>query len=563
MVYQPIEEHSRRSIGSSTVMLIVWALAWMIDPLGVAGEPLSLQLSYQQPLQPHAAQFHRKTRHETWEGSQTAVIICDMWDSHHCVNAVRRATELAPRIDAMVDAMRKRGGLIVHAPSSCMKHYDTHPARERAKGTSLSKHLPPSIESWCDRIPSEEMDRYPLDQSEGGEDDDADEHRQWASRLAAMGRNPKSPWIKQIDTIRIDEAKDYISDDGKEIWSILEKHGIKNVLLVGVHTNMCVLGRPFGLRRLASNGLNVALVRDLTDTMYDPKAWPYVSHFTGTDLIVQHIERYVCPTVASDQILGGKPFRFYEDRRPRLAIVIAEDEYKTEETLPAFAAIHLHPRFSVDIIHGSLTNRSDIPGLDRLKDADAVLVSVRRRPLSIEDTQLVRQFIAQGKPVIGIRTASHAFSVKDKASEGLVSWTEFDADVLGGNYRGHYAPQQKTTFRLLDNQGTAFEPWRLGSFQTGGTLYKTAPLAAGTRVLLEGHVEGEGPHPVAWTFVRSDGGRTFYTSLGHADDFAQKEFVQLLSTGIHWACGLPAPSLEETSRQIEKYRSGKGKQRRE
>jgi hypothetical protein len=56
------------------------------------------------------------------------------------------------------------------------------------------------------------------------------------------------------------------------------------------------------------------LVRDLTDTMYNPKMPPMVNHFEGTRLIVAHIEKFVCPTIASDQLLGGKEFRFAGDR---------------------------------------------------------------------------------------------------------------------------------------------------------------------------------------------------------------------------------------------------------
>ena len=57
-------------------------------------------------------------------------------------------------------------------------------------------------------------------------------------------------------------------------------------------------------------GVNVVLMRDLTDSMYNPKSWPYVSHAEGTSLIIAHIEKHVCPTITSDQILGGKPFEF-------------------------------------------------------------------------------------------------------------------------------------------------------------------------------------------------------------------------------------------------------------
>ena len=87
------------------------------------------------------------------------------------------------------------------------------------------------------------------------------------------------------------------------------------MILLGVHTNMCVLGRPFGLRQMAKNGKNVVLMRDMTDTMYNPERWPYVSHFDGTDLIVEHIEKFVCPTITSVDFLGGEPFRFKNDRR--------------------------------------------------------------------------------------------------------------------------------------------------------------------------------------------------------------------------------------------------------
>ena len=117
------------------------------------------------------------------------------------------------------------------------------------------------------------------------------------------------------ETIEIDESKDIISDKGDEIWNSMEARGIKNVLLVGVHTNMCVLGRPFGLRQMAQNGKNVALVRDMTDTMYNPKKRPFVSHFAGTDLVVQHVEKFWCPSITSTALTGKAPFRFKNDPR--------------------------------------------------------------------------------------------------------------------------------------------------------------------------------------------------------------------------------------------------------
>jgi hypothetical protein len=152
------------------------------------------------------------------------------------------------------------------------------------------------VERWCYKIPAEEKGVYPLDQDDGGCDDlpPCKTYDAWKSEMPALE-------IKDGDAI---------SDSGIEIWNLMEQRGIKNVLLLGVHLNMCVLGRPFGLRNMATAGKNVALVRDLTDTMYNPRSRPFVSHHRGTELMVEHVEKWVCPSVTSDQFLGGKPFHF-------------------------------------------------------------------------------------------------------------------------------------------------------------------------------------------------------------------------------------------------------------
>jgi nicotinamidase-related amidase len=279
---------------------------------------LQLKLRKQLETGKDSKRYQTVVQAERWDPTRTAVIACDVWDLHHCLNAVRRVEELGPVLNRFLQEARRRGVTVIHAPSDCMDAYKEHPARLRALAVPRAKNLPKDIGSWCARIPAEERGQYPIDQADGGEDDDPAEHAAWQAKLEKMGRNPKAPWKKESDLLTIDDH-DYISDKGEEIWSILQQRGIDNVILTGVHTNMCVLGRPFGLRQMAKNGKKVVLVRDLTDTMYNPKRWPYVSHFAGTDLIVAHIERHVCPTITSDQLLGGKPFRFKNDKRPESA----------------------------------------------------------------------------------------------------------------------------------------------------------------------------------------------------------------------------------------------------
>jgi hypothetical protein len=94
-----------------------------------------------------AGEYKVVTQPETWPARQTAIIVCDMWDLHHCKNAVRRVKEMAPRMNDVLVTARDAGALIIHAPSSCMKPYEGTPARRRRSGTS-------STGSWPARTPS-------------------------------------------------------------------------------------------------------------------------------------------------------------------------------------------------------------------------------------------------------------------------------------------------------------------------------------------------------------------------------------------------------------------------
>ena len=207
-----------------------------------------------------------------WEPTKTALIVCDFWDSHHCYNAVKRVNEMAPRLAAVVEEARNRGVFIIHAPSDCMENYADHPARKRAEAAPKAANLPGGIDKWLYwKNEIEEKTGYPIDHTDGGSDDTAEEAAVWKKQLAAEGRDKqKWPWRGEHPAIKIDPGRDAISDKGIEVWNMLEERGITNVLFAGVHTNMCVCGRPFGLRQLSNHGKSIVLLRDLTDTMYNP-----------------------------------------------------------------------------------------------------------------------------------------------------------------------------------------------------------------------------------------------------------------------------------------------------
>lgn len=509
----------------------------------VQAEALKLKLRSQTETAPGSQRFHVVERPAEWNPQETAVIICDVWDYHHCLNAVRRLEEFGPRLNDVVAKARSLGATIIHAPSDCMPAYVDHPARARAIAAPKAPNQPPEITRWCSIVPSEKQAIYPLDQSDGGEDDDPKEHAEWAAKLAALGRNPKLPWKAQSSMVKIDDARDFISDKGDEVWNVLESRGIKNVVLVGVHLNMCVLGRPFGLRRMIEGGKNAVLLRDLTDTMYNPRMWPYVPHFTGNDRMVAHVEQRVCPTITSDQILadGSKPFRFAADKRPHVAIVVAEEGYNTAQTLPDFANRYLGD-FRVSYVFGSATEPNSIPGLEVLDEADAVILSVRRKVLKPDQMAIVKRFVAAKKPVIGIRTASHAFALRPdaKTPEGYEAWPTFDVDVFGAKYVGHADSKSKAKIFVRD---TVFR-------ERAGGLYHFESLSPQAKVLWRGVQDGR-EDPVAWEFTRADGGRSFYTSLGEeADFYPYTMFVKLVFDAVYSSVDrtpreLPATSLRD------------------
>ena len=180
-----------------------------------------------------------------------------------------------------------------------MEFYKDTPQRKRALEAPLTT-AQVEIPRWR-RIDPVKEGTFPIDDSDGGCDD-----------IPRCKGGPPYPWKRQIATIEIG-PDDAISDNGQEVYNLMQQRGIENVLVMGVHANMCVLGRSFAIRQLVSLHKNVLLVRDLTDTMYCSKMRPFVNHFRGTDLVVEHIEKYWCPSTTSSSITGRPEFHFKED----------------------------------------------------------------------------------------------------------------------------------------------------------------------------------------------------------------------------------------------------------
>jgi len=275
-------------------------------------------------------------------------------------------------------------------------------------------------------------------------------------------------------------------------------------------------------------------MRDLTDTMYNSKSAPYVSHFTGNSLIQEYIETYVCPSMVSTDFTGQKQFRFKDDAQPIVAFVTAENEYRTNQRFHEFAhELLLTKGVHCDFAAGtqSITDpgRHNIENLQVLQDADLVFLYVRRRALEANQMNAVREYASSGKPIVGIRTASHAFSVRETIADHLVTWDNFDQEVWGGNYSNHYGNNLGTTVSLVP--GMENHPLLKGvdpdGFTSAGSLYQCRPLAPGAQVLLLGSLPDVPQEPVFWINHRANG-IAIYTSLGHGDDWINPNFRQMM-----------------------------------
>jgi nicotinamidase-related amidase len=222
--------------------------------------------------------------------NETAILICDMWDNHWCKGAALRVDKLADKMDPVLARARAGGLLIIHAPSEVMDFYKETPQRQ-AMLQLAAIDAPPPVEITDGP--------FPIDDKQGGCDTHDEFYKAWKRENARLHI----------------ASNDVISDKGAEIYSLLRLRGIRNLLVMGVHTNMCILNRSFAIKQMTKWGVRCVLVRDLTDSMYDPQARPFVSHDQGTELVIQHIEKYWCPTALSADLLRALPLEEAKERR--------------------------------------------------------------------------------------------------------------------------------------------------------------------------------------------------------------------------------------------------------
>ncbi len=225
---------------------------------------------------------------------------------------------------------------------------------------------------------------------------------------------------------------------------------------------------------------------------------------------------------------------------PRVLFLISEDpdNYEAHRTIPIFAeTLRTKHGFEVTVIKGEGPRTAfSFAGLvDALGRTDLVVLFARRLALPPAQMGALKSYLAAGKPLVGIRTANHAFAPREPIAAGFEAWPEFVADILGCENRG-YGPGPVGT-DVATAPGVAGHSILEGvpaAWHSKGNVYHVAPLLdASARVLLTGTIPGK-TEPIAWT-RKAGKSRVFYTSMGHPSDFPTPEFQRLLLNGIRWA----------------------------
>jgi nicotinamidase-related amidase len=265
------------------MMIRIFALMLGGTLLGLAGgEGAHVMLRSRVQLFHGGSEWSEVRADYRFDPTKSAVIVCDMWDKHWCTGANVRVAALVKRMEPFLEDVRRKGMIVVHAPSETMAYYAGAPQREKMLQLP---HFAPPEELKLNTAPP-----LPIDDSRGGCDTPGEtEHKAWQCENAGLRIAPE----------------DYISDNGQEIYNLLRARGVETVFYTGVHANMCILNRTFAIRQMTKWGVRCILLRDLTDAMYNPQDAPHVSHAEGTELVVEYIEKYWSPTAVSGELREG------------------------------------------------------------------------------------------------------------------------------------------------------------------------------------------------------------------------------------------------------------------
>ncbi|SMO48766.1 ThuA domain-containing protein [Fodinibius sediminis] len=259
-----------------------------------------------------------------------------------------------------------------------------------------------------------------------------------------------------------------------------------------------------------------------------------------------------------------------------IVLVSGDEEYRSEEALPLLASILAEKHgfkttvlFAINPETGNVDPeyQTNIPGLAQLRSADLMVLFTRFRELPDEQMKYIHEYIAAGKPVVGLRTATHAFNYKRNTDSPYAKYDfrsekegwegGFGRQILGETWIDHHGVHgEEGTRGLIDGIEERKEhPILQGVHDIWGPtdVYGVTELDGDPEVLVWGQstagLRPEAPlnweksiMPVAWTREYSSAsgksGRVFATTMGAAVDLKSEGLRRLLVNACYWAAGM-------------------------
>lgn len=265
-------------------------------------------------------------------------------------------------------------------------------------------------------------------------------------------------------------------------------------------------------------------------------------------------------TIVFAAVFLGASAALAAPKRPHVVFVVGDHEYSSEVTMPLLAA-ELARRYGLrtTVLQSApdQNGETDLPGLEALASADLAVFYLRWRRLPAAQVAHIEAYLRSGKPVIGFRTSSHAFNYPK--GDPLEGWNAFGAEAFGTppgwGADGHRHCGHRCSTEVAVIPAARRHPVLAGvqgPFRVRSWLYVTLPRwppADATPLLVGTAIDPEKPtddNPVAWTWKNRHGGRAFFTTLGHPEDFRAEPLQRLVVNAVHWALGRRAPRFRGT-----------------
>lgn len=271
-----------------------------------------------------------------------------------------------------------------------------------------------------------------------------------------------------------------------------------------------------------------------------------------------------------------------------IVLVSGDDEYRSEEALPMLAKIltthhgfHSTVLFAIDPETGHIKpdHQTNIPGMENLRDADLMILFTRFRELPDQDMRYFAEYLKEGKPIIAIRTSTHAFHYQRNTDSPYAKF-DFRSDaegweggfgrkILGETWIDHHGDHGAEGTRGLINgiHQRQDHPILKGVHDIWGPtdVYGVTEPDQDLEVLVWGQsTSGMTPDapvnweksimPVAWTknYQVEDGvqGKVFTTTMGSSQDFENRDLRRLIVNAAYWALGIEDKQPERATVEI-------------